>query len=368
MIVSALFPTGFRSGTLGSAASLAMAFPLAEGDPDVLAVSAATRTGWYADRTLAAERIGTVVEGVDVFQVYKDRCEILGFEVLTLNSFDPADYQLRSEQGLPLGYPSLDITGKIPLSQLPSSVVGGVIYQGTWNANTNSPMLTSGVGTLGWYYVVSVAGTTTIDGISDWQVGDWIVFNGTIWQKVDNSESFQVLGDVGDPTPGYLDAKVDNVTIHVNASHQLEVLSTTASSISTDTTNFNSILSAADDDVQKALDTLDDHTHAFTGLSDVTHTGYVALTDATPVVVDTDAVYNVWKWLLSFHNTVTGEYQAVEILGATVSAASMRYTIYPATTNFSHTVTADRTASVTTLIATASGTDWEVDVIRLGVA
>jgi predicted heme/steroid binding protein len=70
-----------------------------------------------------------------------------------------------------------------------NSLVGGLQYQGTWNANTNSPTITSGVGVEGYFYIVSVAGNTTIDGISGWQVGDWIVFDGTVWQKVDNTDS-----------------------------------------------------------------------------------------------------------------------------------------------------------------------------------
>ena len=65
---------------------------------------------------------------------------------------------------------------------------GTLTYQGTWNANTNSPTLTSSVGTLNNYYVVSTAGSTNLNGITDWGVGDWAIFNGTVWQKVDNSE------------------------------------------------------------------------------------------------------------------------------------------------------------------------------------
>jgi hypothetical protein len=67
-------------------------------------------------------------------------------------------------------------------------VAGGVIYSGTWDAATNNPTLTSSVGTKGEYYVVSVPGSTNLDGITDWQIGDWAIFNGTVWQKVDNSE------------------------------------------------------------------------------------------------------------------------------------------------------------------------------------
>lgn len=70
-----------------------------------------------------------------------------------------------------------------------NSLVGGVNYQGTWNATTNSPALASGVGTKGYYYVVSVAGATNLDGITDWKLGDWAIFNGATWQKVDNTDA-----------------------------------------------------------------------------------------------------------------------------------------------------------------------------------
>jgi hypothetical protein len=66
-----------------------------------------------------------------------------------------------------------------------TNAIGALNYKGTWNANTNTPALASGVGTKGDYYVVSVAGTTSIDGQNLWGVGDWIAFNGTAWQRVD---------------------------------------------------------------------------------------------------------------------------------------------------------------------------------------
>jgi hypothetical protein len=64
---------------------------------------------------------------------------------------------------------------------------GGLIYMGAWDALTNSPFLQSGVGNNGEYYIVNVAGSTNLDGITDWEIGDWAVFNGTAWQKIDNS-------------------------------------------------------------------------------------------------------------------------------------------------------------------------------------
>lgn len=70
-----------------------------------------------------------------------------------------------------------------------NGLVGGTIYQGVWNATTNSPTLTSSTGTKGYYYVVSVAGSTNLDGITDWKIGDWAIYNGTIWNKVDNTDA-----------------------------------------------------------------------------------------------------------------------------------------------------------------------------------
>ena len=68
------------------------------------------------------------------------------------------------------------------------NAIGAINYKGTWDAQNNTPTLTSSVGTKGDYYVVSVAGSTNLNGITDWQISDWAIFNGSVWQKVDNSE------------------------------------------------------------------------------------------------------------------------------------------------------------------------------------
>ena len=68
------------------------------------------------------------------------------------------------------------------------NAIGALVYKGTWNASTNNPFLQSGVGNKGDYYVVSVAGSTNLDGITTWNVGDWAVFNGSAWQKIDNQD------------------------------------------------------------------------------------------------------------------------------------------------------------------------------------
>ena len=69
------------------------------------------------------------------------------------------------------------------------NATGAINYKGTWNAATNTPTLASGVGTKGDYYVVSTAGSTNLDGQTLWGVGDWAVFNGSIWEKVDGGST-----------------------------------------------------------------------------------------------------------------------------------------------------------------------------------
>ncbi len=82
------------------------------------------------------------------------------------------------------GVAGLDGSGKVPLSQLPASVQGCLQLQGSWNAATNTPALTSGIGTTGWVYKVVSGGSTTLDGIGAWNAGDYAVFDGAHWERI----------------------------------------------------------------------------------------------------------------------------------------------------------------------------------------
>ena len=64
----------------------------------------------------------------------------------------------------------------------------GLTYKGLWDATANNPALTSSVGTAGDFYIVSIAGTTNLNGITDWQISDWAIFEGGIWEKIDNHD------------------------------------------------------------------------------------------------------------------------------------------------------------------------------------
>jgi hypothetical protein len=90
-------------------------------------------------------------------------------------------YQLRSEKGVSNGYASLDSGGKVPISQLPSSIME---YKGTWNAATNTPTLANGTGDTGDVYICNVAGTVNFGaGPITFAVGDYVIYSGTIWQR-----------------------------------------------------------------------------------------------------------------------------------------------------------------------------------------
>lgn len=101
-----------------------------------------------------------------------------------------ATQEVISAKGQALGYCPLDGGAKVSETYLPDSVLGQVDYQGTWNATTNTPTMPAADSTnKGHYYIVAVSGTTNVDGITDWTIGDWIISNGVAWNKVDNTDS-----------------------------------------------------------------------------------------------------------------------------------------------------------------------------------
>lgn len=95
--------------------------------------------------------------------------------------------QSTSEKGQANGYASLDGAGKVPVAQLPNSIME---YQGMWNASTNSPTLADGVGSTGDVYRVSTAGSQNLgSGSISFAVGDYVIYNGSTWEKADTTDS-----------------------------------------------------------------------------------------------------------------------------------------------------------------------------------
>jgi len=97
------------------------------------------------------------------------------------------------------GVAQLDGDGVVPLAQIPLSIRQKVSYKGSWNAATNTPSIpVASADNQGSYYVVSVAGTTTVDDLNEWKVGDWIISNGATWDRVEEPRVHTVAGRMGD--------------------------------------------------------------------------------------------------------------------------------------------------------------------------
>jgi hypothetical protein len=56
-------------------------------------------------------------------------------------------------------------------------------YKGTWDANANSPALTTITSERGDVYKVTTAGSTTLDDVTSWAVNDYAAYDGTTWRK-----------------------------------------------------------------------------------------------------------------------------------------------------------------------------------------
>jgi hypothetical protein len=160
---------------------------------------ASTLTGYVKGNGTAAMTASATVPSTDVTglgTMSTQNANAVAITGGTMSGVTVTGYIPTTEKGVANGVATLDAGGKVPASQIPMQ--GDLNYQGTWNASTNTPTLTSSVGTKGYYYVVDVAGSTNLNGITDWNIGDWAIFNGSVWQKVDNTDAVtSVNGQVG---------------------------------------------------------------------------------------------------------------------------------------------------------------------------
>ena len=124
-----------------------------------------------------------------------------------VNADLPASGVTANTYGSSTAIPVVTVNSKgVITSVTTASFTGGLSYQGSWNASTNTPTLTSSVGVNGYYYIVSVAGSTNLNGVTDWQVGDWAIFNGSTWQKIDQTNLVSsVNGQTGVVSIAYAD-------------------------------------------------------------------------------------------------------------------------------------------------------------------
>lgn len=131
--------------------------------------------------------------------------------------------KLMANLGVADGLATLDSTGRIPYSQLPEDAME---YQGDWNASTNTPTLVDGTGTKGDTYNVSVAGDQTFGGVSvHFNVGDRVIYNGSIWQRFESGAVQSVCEILPDPVTANVDlSKQEDITKIFNHSFLRKLL------------------------------------------------------------------------------------------------------------------------------------------------
>ena len=116
----------------------------------------------------------------------------------------------------------------------PSLLTGTVTYKGTWSAATNTPTLANPPSAItnGNYYVVSAAGTQFS---LVFNMGDWIISNGSAWEKVDNTDAvssvFGRMGAVVGISTDYSAVGITNTAL--GASNPSTVAATTVTATST---------------------------------------------------------------------------------------------------------------------------------------
>jgi len=187
-----------------------------------------------------------------------------------------------SEKGAVNGVATLDGTGKIPTSQLPASLLGAAVYQGVWNASTNTPTIpTASAGNKGHYYKVSVAGTTAVDTIAEWKPGDWIISNGTVWDKVDNTEAVSsVAGKTGAVTLTKADVGLGSVDNTADSTKNVATAATLTTARTINGVSFNGSANInIEDRVGTAIPAAATTTIGTAGLGETIHvTGTTAIT------------------------------------------------------------------------------------------
>jgi hypothetical protein len=141
-----------------------------------------------------------------------------------------------SQKGVADGVATLDLGGKVPIAQLPNSIME---FQGGWDASTNTPTLSDGTGDTGDVYRALAAGTQNLgSGPQTWDIGDWVMYNGATWEKSPATDAVvSVNGYTGivilpanNTELGYLSGVTSSVQTQLNnkATVQLDNLSSTA--------------------------------------------------------------------------------------------------------------------------------------------
>ena len=154
-----------------------------------------------------------------------------------------------SEKGQPNGVAPLNDQGKIDAQYIDVDIDGGVEVIGFWDADTNTPDLSSLTLTKGQAYQVSIAGNTTLNGYTTWNEFDLAIWGDNIsgnWVRVVSTEKvLSVNGQKGDVVIDKSDIGLGNVD---NTSDQDKPLSDATISALADKVNVGGNITELNND------------------------------------------------------------------------------------------------------------------------
>ena len=147
--------------------------------------------------------VATNFENLDSFIIYSNnnnrieraqKSTTAGLFLIAENNLSDLDEVAASQDNLNV-YDRGDTYTQTQVNALIAAIPTGLILQGNWDADTNTPDITTTTET-GYFWIVSVAGNTNLGGITDWEVNDWAVKTATGWAKVDNTQQNPTWGTI----------------------------------------------------------------------------------------------------------------------------------------------------------------------------
>ena len=126
-----------------------------------------------------------------------------------------------------VGVPLSAEQGKLLKAEI-LALAGSLIPQGNWDADTNDPDI-SGTTETGYFWIVSVDGSTDIGGITDWKVNDWVIKTADGFAKIDNTDKvLSVAGKIGEVVLAKADVGLSNVDNTTDANKPISTAQQTA--------------------------------------------------------------------------------------------------------------------------------------------
>lgn len=173
--------------------------------PNVDATARSSHTGSQLASTIsdfsAAAKSAAVVDAIvdGTIDVAPSQNAVFDALALKADSSSLSSYIPLSQKGANSGVATLDAGGKVPVAQLPNAVM---TYEGTFDASSvpSAPLLNGNAGAnAGMVYLANVAGSYDFGaGAISFQIGDWAVYDGAIWEKSTNSNAVvSVNGQTG---------------------------------------------------------------------------------------------------------------------------------------------------------------------------